>query len=66
MIRVGVGNRENTLATDFSAEYRKITVEHLFGPVRGSNCNLDAGEFLLKLNQLQITEFSTFFDIAPY
>ena len=49
----GGGNRDNPSAGEFLAEYRKITVYSLFDPVRGSNCKLDAGEFLLKLTQLQ-------------
>ena len=52
-IRSGGGNRDNPSANEFLAEYRKITVDTLFSKVRGSNCNLDAGEFLLKLEQLQ-------------
>ena len=52
-IRSGGGNRDNPSALEFAAEYRKITVDSLFDTVRGSNCNLDAGEFLVKLNQLQ-------------
>ena len=58
-MRAGGGNRDNPSATEFAAEYRKITVENLFDHVRGSNCNLDAGEFLLKLNQLQRASSST-------
>ena len=33
--------------------YSYITVNKLFDPVCGNNYNLDAGEFMLKLNQLQ-------------
>ena len=52
-IRSGGGNRDNPTANEFLSEYRKISVDSLFSKVRGSNCNLDAGEFLLKLEQLQ-------------
>ena len=52
-MRSGGGNRDNPSAGEFLAEYRKITVDSLFDQVRGSNCKLDAGEFLLKLTQLQ-------------
>ena len=52
-IRSGGGNRDNPSAFEFATEYRKVTVDSLFDKVRGSNCNLDAGEFLVKLNQLQ-------------
>ena len=55
-MRSGGGNRFNPAAHEFLSEYRKITVDSLFTKVRGSNCNLDAGEFLLKLEQLQKCE----------
>ena len=35
------------------AKYRKVTVDSLFTHVPGSNFNLDAGEFLVKLHQLR-------------
>ena len=47
------GNRNNPTAQEFLAEYRKVTVDLLFTHVAGSNCNLDAGEFLVKLHKLQ-------------
>ena len=52
-MRYGGGNRDNPTAQELLAEYRKVTVDLLFTHVPGSNCNLDAGEFLVKLHQLQ-------------
>ena len=52
-MRSGGGNRDNRTAQEFLAEYRKVTVYSLFTHVAGSNCNLDAGDFLVKLHQLQ-------------
>ena len=52
-ISAGGGNRDNPSANEFLAEYRKVAVDSLFCKVRGSNCSLDAGELLLKLDQVQ-------------
>ena len=52
-MRSGGGNLYNPTAQELLAEYRKVTVDLLFTHVPGSNCNLDAGEFLVKLHQLQ-------------
>ena len=52
-MRSGGGNRDNPSAQEFVAEYRKVLVDSLFDPVRGSNCSLDAGDFLLKMQSMQ-------------
>ena len=52
-MRSGGRNRDNPTAQEFFAKYRKVTVDSLFTHVAGSNCNLDAGEFLVKLHQLR-------------
>ena len=51
-MRSGGGNRDNLTAQEFLAEYQKVTVDSLFTHVPGSDCNLDAGEFIAKLHQL--------------
>ena len=44
------GNRDNPTPMEFASDYRAISVDSLFVKIKGSNCELDAGEFLLKLN----------------
>ena len=43
-------NRDNPTPIEFVSDYRAISVDSLFVKIKGSNCELDAGEFLLKLN----------------
>ena len=58
-IRNRGGNRDNPSPMEFVSDYRALTVDSLFIEIKGSNCILDAGEFLLKINafrnQLSIT-----------
>ena len=49
-MRHGCGNRDNPTAQELLAEYRKVTVDSLFTHVTESNRDLDAGEFIAKLN----------------
>ena len=52
-MRHGGGNRDNSSVFEFMSEYRKVSIESIFAKVRGSNCSMDAGDFLIKLNQFQ-------------
>ena len=52
-MRFGGGNRDNPTAQELLAEYRKVTVDSLFTHIPVCNYSLDAGEFLVKLHQLQ-------------
>ena len=58
-IRNRGGNRDNPSPMEFVSDYRALTVDSLFVEIKGSNCILDTGEFLLKINtfrnQLLIT-----------
>ena len=48
IIRAGGENIDNPLALEFLAEYRKVAVDSLFCNIRGSNCQVDASDFLIK------------------
>ena len=52
-MRHGEGNRDNPSVFEFMSEYRKVSIESIFAKVRGSNCSMEAGDFLIKLNQFQ-------------
>ena len=52
-MRHGGGNRDNPSVFEFMSEYRKVCIESIFAKIRGSNCSMDAGDFLIKLNQFQ-------------
>ena len=43
-------NRDNPTSMEFSSDYRAITVDSLFVKIKDSNCQLDPGQFVLKLN----------------
>ena len=64
-MRSGGGKCHNPTAQELLAEYRKVTVDSLFTHVPGSNCNLDAGEFLVKLHHFQ-TIPNTPIEIIPF
>ena len=52
-MRSGGGNRDNPSAAEFSTEYIKVCISELFNKIDGSNCELDAGEFLIKMEELK-------------
>ena len=52
-MRHGGGNRDNPSVFEIMSEYRKVSIESIFAKVRGSNCRMDAGDFLINLNQFQ-------------
>ena len=39
------GNRDNPTPMEFASDYRAISVDSLFVKIKGSNCELDAGEY---------------------
>ena len=65
-IRSRGGNRDNPNVEEFIADYRAISVDSLFIPIEGSNCNIDPGEFLLKLNSYTTEEKIVSSEIITY
>ena len=49
-IRNRGGNRDIPSPMEFVSDYSALTVDSLFVEIKGSNCILEAGEFLLKIN----------------
>ena len=50
----GVGNLVNPSASEFSSEFLKIYINELFTKIEGSNCELDPGDFLIKVDEIKI------------
>ena len=48
------GNRDNPTPMEFNSDYRTISVDSLFVQIKGSNCKLDAGNLLIKLNSYTV------------
>ena len=50
----GVWNRVNPPASELSSEFLKIYINELFTKIEGSNCELDPGDFLIKVDKMKI------------
>ena len=53
-MRSGGGNRVNPSASEFSSEFLKVYINELFTKIDGTNCELDPGDFLIKLDEMKI------------